>query len=220
MTLADAILFADAEALVLDKPAGLPVDAPRAGGRSVAGLAADLKFGFVRAPVAVHRLDRDTSGCLLLARNQRALKRFQAGFADRAVTKTYLAIVGGRPSGDAGVIDLALAKVSAAATGWRMVPDAEGQPAETGWQWLASVGKTSLLRLTPTTGRTHQLRVHLAEGLGCPIIGDPVYGTNDARGMMLHAAQLIVPRLNKPAIIAHAPFPARFVAMGYGDPDG
>ena len=89
------ILFEDAEALVIDKPAGLPLDRPRAGGASLEDRLDELKLGFQRAPVPVHRLDRDTSGCLLLARNPKALKRFSAAFEQRLVEKRYLGIVAG-----------------------------------------------------------------------------------------------------------------------------
>lgn len=220
MDLADLILFEDAEALVIDKPAGLPVDPPRDGGSSIAMRTRELRLGFERVPVPVHRLDRDTSGCLMLARHPKALKRFQAAFAERRVTKSYLAIVAGRPPGDDGVIAQPLAKRSSREAGWRMVLDPAGLSAQTMWEWLTSEGGTSLLRLTPTTGRTHQLRVHCSEVLGCPIIGDPVYGRGDARGMLLHASTLSVPRPGKDAVAAHAPFPARFAALGYGDPHG
>lgn len=219
MSLADRLLFEDAEALVIDKPAGLPVDAPRAGGPSVSSAAAGLRFGFARAPMPAHRLDRDTSGCLLLARNPRALVRFQAAFAQRLAEKTYLAVVAGRPAGDDGEIALALAKRSTQNQGWRMVGDTDGKAAVTRWQWLATSGGTSLLRLTPLTGRTHQLRVHCAEALGCPIIGDPVYGRPHPNGMMLHASALMVPRQKKASIACQAAMPERFVALGYGGAD-
>ena len=93
------ILFEDAEALVIDKPAGLPVERPRAGGLSLEDHLPALRLGFQRLPVAVHRLDRDTSGCLLLARNPGALKRFSAAFAAREVGKRYLGVLAGRLAG-------------------------------------------------------------------------------------------------------------------------
>src|SRR5436190_14840329 len=122
MTLADRILYIDAEAIVIDKPAGLPVDMPRAGGDSVAARGEELKLGFQRPPVAMHRLDRDTSGCLLFARNPKARVRFQKQFESGTVQKTYLAVVDGILDSANGVIDLPLAKFSTAGTGWRMVP--------------------------------------------------------------------------------------------------
>ena len=90
-----SILFEDGEALVIDKPAGLPLDPPRAGGDSLENHLDALRFGFQREPQPVHRLDQDTSGCLLLARNPKALKRFSAAFEAREVDKVYLGIVAG-----------------------------------------------------------------------------------------------------------------------------
>jgi tRNA pseudouridine32 synthase/23S rRNA pseudouridine746 synthase len=209
------IIYEDAESLVIDKPAGLAVDHPRAGGDSLEARLDDLRFGFARPPVAVHRLDRDTSGCLLLARNPKALRRFAAAFEERAVIKSYLAIVDGDVAPE-GEIDLPLAKTSSAEQGWRIVPARNGKPARTRWRLLATSGAHRLLLLTPETGRTHQLRVHLASGLDRPIVGDPVYGSAAAGGMMLHAWRLVVPRGAKPPINAEAPMPARFAVYGFG----
>ena len=111
------ILFEDGEALVIDKPAGLPLDRPRAGGASLEDQLDTLKLGFQRAPAPVHRLDRDTSGCLLLARNPKALKRFAAAFEAREVEKRYLGIVAGTGVADEGTIALSLTKISSAEAG-------------------------------------------------------------------------------------------------------
>src|SRR5213596_67309 len=92
--LSDRILFIDAEAIVIDKPAGLPVDAPRRGGESIASRVDELKCGFKRPPTAMHRLDTDTSGCLLFARTPKARAAFQREFETRHVEKYYLAVVG------------------------------------------------------------------------------------------------------------------------------
>ena len=121
MLLSDRVLFLDGEALVIDKPAGLPVDAPRDGSISLENHLDLLKFGFKRWPLAVHRLDRDTSGCLLLARNPKALKRFSAAFEARQVSKRYLGVVAGSGAGEEGPIELALSKISSEADGWRMI---------------------------------------------------------------------------------------------------
>src|SRR3954464_7003308 len=94
MSLSDRILFIDAEAIVLDKPGGLPVDAPRRGGESIASRLDELACGFKRAPTPMHRLDTDTSGCLLFARTPKARAAFQQSFETRAVDKYYLAVVG------------------------------------------------------------------------------------------------------------------------------
>ena len=199
------MLFIDAEAIVLDKPAGLPVDAPRSGGDSIAARFDELKFGFQRPPSPVHRLDRDTSGCLLLARNPKARARFGATFEAGEVEKVYLAVVEGEVTGE-GVIDLALAKTSSPEQGWRMVPDDGGRPARTRWRALERRGGRTLVEFRPETGRTHQIRAHAGYGLGAPIVGDPVYG-NGRGPMLLHAYRLVVPRRNKPAIDVTAPLP-------------
>jgi tRNA pseudouridine32 synthase/23S rRNA pseudouridine746 synthase len=189
MLLSDRVLFLDGEALVLDKPAGLPVDEPRDKSLSVENHLGSLTFGFQRWPLPVHGLDRDTSGCLLLARNPKAHKRFAAAFEAGVVEKTYLAVLKGIPSESQGVIDMALGKTSSAQEGWRIVPDPKGKRAVTHWQILAEAGGRCLVEFKPETGRTHQLRVHAASGLGIPIAGDPVYGTG--RGpMLLHASKL------------------------------
>ena len=212
----DRVLFLDGEALVIDKPAGLPVDPPRDGSLSLENHLESLTFGFQRRPQAVHRLDRDTSGCLLLARNPKAHARFQRAFEAGAVEKLYLAVLGGVPAGEEGVVDLPLRKVSSAERGWRIVPDPKGKPARTRWRVLDARDGLALVEFRPETGRTHQIRVHAATGLGAAVLGDPVYGRAHRAGMMLHAAGLVVPRGAKPAVEAEAPTPERFAAAGFG----
>lgn len=214
------ILYEDGEALVIDKPSGLPVDRPKNGGQCLEDHLDDLKFGFQRRPVAVHRLDTDTSGCLLLARNPKALARFNRAFEERAVGKTYLAILSGHPPGAQGTIELALAKISSAEKGWRMIAAKKGKPAVSHWELVQELGPHSLIRFRPETGRTHQLRVHALKGLGAPLLGDPVYGAGPVAGAgrtMLHAESLNVTREGKPAIEARAPLPADFAALGARD---
>ena len=214
------ILYEDGEALVIDKPAGLPVDRPRKGGPCLDDHLERLKLGFQRPPVAVHRLDTDTSGCLLLARNPKALARFNKAFEERLVGKTYLAILAGHPPGTEGTIELSLAKISSADKGWRMIPAKKGKPAISHWELVAELGPHSLIRFRPETGRTHQLRVHALKGLGAPLLGDPVYGAGPAPGAkrtMLHAESLTVTRPGKTPIEARAPLPADFRALGASD---
>ncbi len=215
MLLADTILFIDAEAIIVDKPAGLAVDPPRDGSLSVANHLDSLRFGFARHPTPVHRLDRDTSGCLLLARNPRALRKFNAAFEAGLVEKIYLAVLDGVPEASEGIIDLPLAKVSTREDGWRMVVDKRGKSARTGWTKLGVREGRALIAFRPETGRTHQLRVHAASGLGFPIAGDAVYG-GDAGSLMLHASGLSLPREGKEAVAATAPIPDRFIAAGFG----
>ena len=212
------ILYEDAEALVIDKPAKLPVTRSRAGGPSLEDYLDSLKLGFQRPPVPVHRLDHDTSGCLLLARNPKALKRFAATFENRLVEKRYLGIVEGCVDGQEGTIDLALKKISSAKDGWRMIPAKSGKPAVTHWRKIAEAGDHALIEFRPETGRTHQIRVHAASGLGMPLIGDPVYGSSQGAGRtMLHAASLAVPREGKEEIVASSPFPDDFAQFGFAD---
>lgn len=220
--LADHVLFMDGEAILLDKPAGLPVDRPRDGSLSLENHLASLTFGFQRWPTAVHRLDRDTSGCLLLARNPKAHKRFAAAFEAGTVQKTYIALTQGVPDQSEGVIAMPLVKTSSPETGWRMTGRADGKQAVTRWRLIGSRDGRALIACFPETGRTHQIRVHLAEGLSLGIIGDPVYGappTEPGTPMLLHARSLQVPRGNKPPVTGTAPMPDRFTAAGFGEKD-
>lgn len=204
--LSDRILFIDGDALVLDKPAGLPVDAPRAGGDSVERRLDELKAGFKRPPTAMHRLDQDTSGCLLFARNPRARAELQQAFEGRRVEKAYLAVIGAELAEEGGTIALPLVKRSTAEAGWRMVADTKGQEAVTHWRRLAVRDGHTLVEFKPVTGRTHQIRAHAREGFGTGIVGDRVYG-NPGGPMLLHASRLVVPREGKATIDVTAPLP-------------
>ena len=210
------ILFEDGEALVIDKPGGLPIERPRAGGPSLENYLDDLRLGFQRDPVPVHRIDTDTSGCLLLARNPKALKRFARAFEERAVGKRYLGILARVPQDSEGTIELSLSKISSAEKGWRMIPAKKGKPSITHWRIIGESGGRALVEFKPETGRTHQIRVHAASGIGIPLLGDPVYGEGTgARRTMHHAAALEVPREGNPPIVAEAPMPADFAALGF-----
>ena len=206
--LEDRILFLDGEAMVIDKPAGLPVDRPKSGGDSISSRLDERRFGFQRPPSPVHRLDRDTSGCLLLARNPKARARFGKALEAGEVEKLYIGVVEGDMTGE-GVIDLPLAKVSSPAEGWRMIEDEKGKPARTSWRAIRSAGGRSLVEVRPLTGRTHQIRAHASYGLHAPIVGDPIYG-HGGEPMLLHAFRLFVPRDRKAAIDVTAPVPERF----------
>ena len=211
----DRVLFIDGEAIILDKPAGLPVDAPRDGSLSLENHLSSLTFGFQRWPLPVHRLDRDTSGCLLLARNPKAHKRYAAEFEAGTVSKRYVAVVDGVPETESGTIELSLKKVSSAAKGWRIIAAKDGKSAVTEWRKLAEKDGRALIIFTPRTGRTHQIRAHTLYGLGFGIAGDPVYGTGEGP-MLLHSRFLSVPRGSKPPAEATAPLPATFAAAGFG----
>ena len=210
------VLFIDGEAIVIDKPAGLAVHPGSKTPESLEDYLQHFRFGFQREPLPVHRLDRDTSGCLLLARHPKAHKRFQRAFEEKKVTKTYVAVIDGVPEETEGTVDLPLGKVSSAQDGWRMVHDPKGQGAVSHWRVAAVRDGRAVIVFSPETGRTHQLRVHAREGLGIPISGDPVYGAG--RGpMLLHALSLRVEREGKPPVEATAPLPPTFVSAGFGD---
>ncbi|MFL6784477.1 MAG: RluA family pseudouridine synthase [Sphingomicrobium sp.] len=209
MSLSDLILFIDAEAIVIDKPAGLPVDTPRRGGDSVVARLDEVRCGFKRLPTPMHRLDQDTSGCLLLARSPKARAAIQRAFEARRVEKYYLAVIGSQVADAAGAIDAPLAKVSSADAGWRMVADSRGQEAVTNWRRIAIRDGRTLVEFRPLTGRTHQIRAHAREAFGSGIVGDRVYGIPGGP-MLLHASRLVVPRNGKPAIDVTAPLPGYF----------
>jgi tRNA pseudouridine32 synthase/23S rRNA pseudouridine746 synthase len=207
--LSERILFIDGEAIVIDKPAGLPVDAPRRGGDSITSRIDELKCGFKRPPTPMHRLDTDTSGCLLFARSSSARATFQQAFEARNVEKLYLAVVAGEIAEKSGVIDLALIKHSTAEAGWKMVSDPHGAEAVTRWRRIVARDGFTLVEFQPLTGRTHQIRAHAREAFGRGIVGDRVYGVPGGP-MLLHASRLIVPRGSKPAIDVTARLPEYF----------
>jgi len=203
------ILFVDAEAIVIDKPNGLPVDTPRRGGDSIVSRLDELKLGFQRPPVHMHRLDQDTSGCLLLARSPKARSSLQQAFEQRKVEKYYLAVIDGEVADEEGVIDMPLAKRSSEKAGWRMVADPKGDSAITHWRRVEVRDGKTLVEFKPVTGRTHQLRVHAREAFGRGIVGDRVYGVPGGP-MLLHASRLVVPRDKKATIDVTAPLPEHF----------
>src|SRR3954447_18878898 len=149
MLLSDYVLFIDAEAVVIDKPAGLPVDEPRRGGDSIASRLDELRAGFKRPPTPMHRLDTDTSGCLLFARSPKARALFQHAFEGRRVEKYYIAVIGADIAAEQGMIDVPLGKTSSAEAGWRMVSDPQGQEAKTHWRRLAVRDGCTLVKFRP-----------------------------------------------------------------------
>jgi tRNA pseudouridine32 synthase/23S rRNA pseudouridine746 synthase/23S rRNA pseudouridine1911/1915/1917 synthase len=208
------LLYRDGLMLVIDKPAGLPVHAGPGGGPNLEQFLDALRFGLPKPPALAHRLDRDTSGCLVLGRHRKALARLGRLFAEGRVDKTYWAVVKGAPAEAQGTMDLPLRKESTRRGGWRMVPDAAGQRAVTAWRVLAAKDGRAWLELSPRTGRTHQIRVHCA-ALGCPVLGDALYGGrrgSDPPALHLHARRIVVPLYaNKPPVAVEAPPPAHML---------
>jgi tRNA pseudouridine32 synthase/23S rRNA pseudouridine746 synthase len=211
------LLYRDGLMLVLDKPAGFAVHRGPKGGESLEDHFDALRFGLPRRPALAHRLDRETSGCLVLGRHRKALAQLGRLFKSGVVEKTYWAVVEGGPQADEGVIELPLGRLDAT-RGWWMKHDPKGQPAVTNWRVLGrappATGEesgTMWLVLEPVTGRTHQLRVHCA-AMGWPIVGDTIYGTaprTGGPGLHLHAREVGVPLYkNRAPISVVAPVPA------------
>ena len=210
--LADRVLYRDGLFLVIDKPAGIAVHPGPGGGPNLESGFDRLRFGLPHPPALAHRLDRDTSGCLVLGRHPKALRRLGALFAGGRVEKVYWAIVEGQPREAEGRIETGLRKLTRG-TGWHMVIDAAGQRAATDYRLVGAAGGRAWLELRPRTGRTHQLRVHCAE-LGCPVVGDPVYGhCGGAEPLLLHARAIRLPLYPaRPPLEITAPVPPHMVA--------
>lgn len=185
------ILYEDDDVIVVNKPSGLLTHAK--GGLSDEPTVAEIirpKTSFATdtdRPGIVHRLDRDTSGLLIIAKNPESAAHLQRQFAERTAKKTYIAITDGKPKLNAAKIDLPIGRNPSAPSTFRIDPN--GKPAQTTYHVLAENDDQSLVELKPTTGRTHQLRVHLAH-LNAPILGDRVYGKSSDCRMMLHAQKL------------------------------
>jgi tRNA pseudouridine32 synthase/23S rRNA pseudouridine746 synthase len=203
------VLYRDALMLVIDKPHGIPVHVGPKGGDNLEKSFDALRFGLPRPPALAHRLDRDTTGCLVLGRHRKALALIGKLFKQGAVDKTYWAVVERGPTQERGTIDLPLGRLDAS-RGWWMKHDPDGQPAVTKWTVLGRGGDLCWLALEPMTGRTHQLRVHCME-MGWPIVGDSVYGSAPRTGglpMQLHSREIVVPLYNNRAPIrVRAPLP-------------
>ncbi len=212
--LEDRILFIDGEAIVIDKPAGLPVDQPRRGGDSLVGRLDELKCGFKRPPTPMHRLDQDTSGCLLLARNANARAIFQKAFEAHSVEKYYLAIISRRGRGG-GVAPSTCRwprnRAPKRAGGWSAIRTASrrrrtgaGSRSATDGPWSSSARSPAApIKSACTRARRSQ----------SGIVGDRVYGTPGGP-MLLHASRLVVPRDPKPVIDVTAPLPDYFGDWG------
>jgi RluA family pseudouridine synthase len=216
-SLIDRVLYRDGLMLVIDKPAGIAVHPGPGGGPDLESGFEALRFGLPNPPALAHRLDRDTSGCLVLGRHPKALRRLGALFAAGKVEKVYWAVVEGHPPQDQGRVETGLVKRTGG-TGWQMVVDAGGRHAVTDYRVLGANEGRTWLELRPRTGRTHQIRVHCAT-LGCPVAGDPVYGRGGGR-LLLHARAIAVPLYPaKPPITVSAPPPPHLlgalVDLGY-----
>jgi 23S rRNA pseudouridine1911/1915/1917 synthase len=187
------IAFQDEHLIVVDKGPGLVVHPSRGHSEGTLSqlLAPLLAGGESERPGVVHRLDRDTSGLLVLARSDEVLRALQAALADRLIEREYLALVEGRPPARSGTIEAPIGRDPRVRT--RMAVGGAGQrEARTHFTLERPLAETSLLRLRLETGRTHQIRVHL-QAIGHPVCGDPEYGTAGLLGLerqFLHATRL------------------------------
>ena len=190
-----SILFEDDLLIVIDKPAGMVVH-PAAGhrrGTLVNALlhhcAALSSIGGEQRPGIVHRLDKETSGCLVVAKSDQAHEALSRQFAQRKVLKVYLALLKGRPK-EKGVVETAIGRHPVDRKKMAVVPESRGRASKTSYRVLQEVGGASLVECTLHTGRTHQIRVHMKH-LGHPVLGDKVYGgAGGFNRQMLHAWKL------------------------------
>jgi 23S rRNA pseudouridine955/2504/2580 synthase len=213
----ELVIHRDAHALVLNKPPGLATQGGTRTHQHLDRLLDGLADQAGNRPKLVHRLDKDTSGVLLVARSARAAGHFSKAFSGRTARKVYWAVVVGVPSAEEGVIDLPLAKQPGTG-GEKMHVDREsGLPAKTRWRLVDRAGnRAAWLELQPLTGRTHQLRAHMA-AIGHPIVGDAKYGGAEAfltggisRKLHLHARRIKIDAPDGGTIDVTADLPAHF----------
>lgn len=229
--LEDAILYMDKHLIVLNKPSGLATQGGSGLSEHVDGMLDQLAFEKTTRPKLVHRLDRDTSGVLLVARTAQAAAGLSRALASRDASKVYWALVKGVPRERHGLIKAALAKEGQRGKGERMAvsEDEEAKFALTEYAVMGDAGQEfAWVAARPVTGRTHQIRVHLAS-LGTPIVGDFKYGGADAKGkgaiadkLHLHARSIDIARPDGGRLQVVAPLPPHMVKswelLGF-DPD-
>jgi RluA family pseudouridine synthase len=171
------VLFEDADLLVIDKPAGVLSVPGRQGGISIREVL-ERQRGEPQDFRLVHRLDRDTSGVMVLTKHVDAQRIVSEQFGGRSVSKQYLAIVRGVPEDESGLIHAAIAEDPRRA-GRMIISDADGKPAQTRWRLVERLAFASLIRCWPLTGRQHQIRVHM-KLMGMPLLVDALYGDSEA----------------------------------------
>ncbi len=207
------VVYEDENVIVIDKPAGVLSHAK--GGIVEEATVADFFKNYTsygkdtNRPGIIHRLDRATSGVMIGVKNGETAKLLQKQFSDRKVKKTYMAVVEGIPKDSEAHIELPIERNPSKPSQFRV--GVNGKNASTTYKVLSSNGHYSLVELKPATGRTHQLRVHMAH-IGHPIVGDIVYG-KDAKRMFLHATRLELTLPGGERKVFEAPLPAVFREM-------
>jgi len=206
----DMVIYKDDNIIVLNKPSGIAVQGGTNQTRHIDGLLDALKFGLEDRPKLTHRIDKETSGLLVLARNRKYALVLTKAFREHALKKTYLALCEGCPKKKTGEIKSNLEKI-----GEKMVVVEDGQKAVTEYEVLDNIGtKFSLIEASPLTGRTHQIRVHLAH-IKTPIVGDRKYGTRNMSAdlsskLHLHAYQIDLSCVMNKKCVVKAPIPDYF----------
>ncbi len=213
----EMVIFKDDSAIVINKPPGLATQGGTKTDEHVDGLLDALWFEAEGRPKLVHRLDKDTSGALLLARSSKAAAHFAKAFSSRTARKVYWALIVGVPSIEDGMIELPLAKQPGTGGEKMHVDEKEGSPARTRYRVIERAGNTAAwVELQPFTGRTHQLRVHMA-AIGHPIVGDGKYGGRESfltgtisRKMHLHARRIRIDHPERGHVDVKADLPPHF----------
>ena len=210
------VIYSDSDVLALNKPAGLAVQGGSGVGKHVDAMLDVLRFGMTERPRLAHRLDKDTSGVLLIGRTAKATTAIAEALRRRETSKTYWAAVIGVPQPRHGVIDLSLAKQGGPGNE-RMVEAESGKWARTGYRVIeAAARQAAWVELSPETGRTHQLRAHMA-AIGTPVLGDGKYGgkaahlTGLSKQLHLHARSIDVPMPDGRRISVSAPMPRHMI---------
>ncbi len=206
------VVYKDENIIVINKPSGLAVQGGTNQSRHIDGLLDALKFESDERPRLTHRIDKETSGLLVLARNRKYALLLTKAFREHSLKKTYLALCVGKPKKEEGIINAPLEKI-----GEKMAVVEDGQKAITEFKVLDEVGnKFSLIEATPLTGRTHQIRVHLASS-GTPIFGDGKYGNRDdfkkaelSPKLHLHSFKIDLSCLMNKKCVVKAPLPDYF----------
>ena len=204
------VIHEDAFLIAFNKPSGLAVQTRGNRGTSLDHLLWTFARSNGKRPQLIHRIDAGTSGLVLAGKTKPAIAALSAEFAERRVKKRYLALVSGKlPDREQGVCDTPLMKSGRSVAPGRIEDGADA--ARTAWSVLSRAGDTALIEARPETGRMHQIRAHFA-AMGCPILGDAIYGARDANAdrLMLHAAGLELTLPDKKKLALEAPVPEGF----------